>query len=237
MSPIEFLESLFDNWISLMMAASRQLVSKTPRQFCPVSYQRRKLCFKEDDWKLVAASGSLTTSSSSSVKTRHGGAGRPNLKKKHCNEPESSSSSSDSESKEMEEDDGLEAAVSDLEEDFEMDEELEERMKPPSTNVIVEMNSLVETLQKNCHCSDCHGPVDVAIKTVCLASCIVLSCKNTECSFVYNSPTPAAANIGTTEDDRERTTDYAINILYVLAFCSAGDGGAEAGRLLGLLGL
>jgi hypothetical protein len=39
------------------------------------------------------------------------------------------------------------------------------------------------------------------------------------------------------EDSFERTTDYAINVLYVLGFISLGDGPTEAGRLLGLLGL
>jgi hypothetical protein len=39
------------------------------------------------------------------------------------------------------------------------------------------------------------------------------------------------------DDNFERTTDYALNVLYVLGFISMGDGPTEAGRLLGLLGL
>ena len=39
------------------------------------------------------------------------------------------------------------------------------------------------------------------------------------------------------EDDYERVTDYAVNVLYVLSFLSCGDGGNEAARVLGLLGL
>ena len=35
----------------------------------------------------------------------------------------------------------------------------------------------------------------------------------------------------------QRQTDYAINILWVLGFLTSGDGGTEAGRLMGLLGL
>jgi hypothetical protein len=38
-------------------------------------------------------------------------------------------------------------------------------------------------------------------------------------------------------DNYERTTDYAVNVLYVLGFMSMGDAHTEAGRLLGLLGL
>jgi hypothetical protein len=36
---------------------------------------------------------------------------------------------------------------------------------------------------------------------------------------------------------RERSTDYALNILYILGFLTCGDGCREAARLLGLLGL
>jgi hypothetical protein len=38
-------------------------------------------------------------------------------------------------------------------------------------------------------------------------------------------------------DNFERSTDYAINVLYVLGFISVGDGCTEAARLLGVLGL
>jgi hypothetical protein len=48
---------------------------------------------------------------------------------------------------------------------------------------------------------------------------------------------PATANVDDKEDHYKRTTDYAVNVLYVLGFLSSGDGGAEASRLLGLLGL
>jgi hypothetical protein len=50
-----------------------------------------------------------------------------------------------------------------------------------------------------------------------------------------------SANLGPTRDeevDRNKSTDYyAINIQYVLGFISSGDGGCEAARVLGLLGL
>ena len=38
-------------------------------------------------------------------------------------------------------------------------------------------------------------------------------------------------------DHRHRGVDYAANVLCVLSFMACGDGGAEAGKLLGLLGL
>jgi hypothetical protein len=47
-----------------------------------------------------------------------------------------------------------------------------------------------------------------------------------------------SAKVGNQEAvHRERNTDAAINILYVLGFMSVGDGCTEAGRMLGLLGL
>jgi hypothetical protein len=36
---------------------------------------------------------------------------------------------------------------------------------------------------------------------------------------------------------RERSTDYAVNVLYVLGFISSGDGGCEAAQVLGMHGL
>jgi hypothetical protein len=90
-------------------------------------------------------------------------------------------------------------------------------------------------VEKNCHCSKCLGPVEVSIKTVCIASRVILTCTNEDCGFVYNGAHPAPANLQNTDDDRERTTDFAINILYVLGFLSVGDGGTEAARVLGML--
>jgi hypothetical protein len=49
---------------------------------------------------------------------------------------------------------------------------------------------------------------------------------------------PASTTVGDPEAvSRERNTDLAVNILYVLGLISVGDGCSEAGRLLGLLGL
>jgi hypothetical protein len=56
------------------------------------------------------------------------------------------------------------------------------------------------------------------------------------CGFMHYSEPPAPVNIDS-KDNRERSTDFAINVLYVVGFLSVGDGGTEAARLLGLLGL
>lgn len=66
--------------------------------------------------------------------------------------------------------------------------------------------------------------------------CCFLSCTNEDCAYIYHSPPPAATMLHT-EDNFERMTDFAVNVLYVLTFLSIGDGCTEAARLLGLLGL
>jgi hypothetical protein len=91
---------------------------------------------------------------------------------------------------------------------------------------------MTETLEKNCHCAECHGHVEVSIKTICIASQIILTCKDKDCGFTFNSAPPASTTIGDNNDDRERTIDFAINVNYILGFLWAGDGGTEAGGIL-----
>jgi hypothetical protein len=194
-----------------------------------VSVEYKRLGNRESDWNLACGS-SLTTStsgSSSGRSTRYGGTGRPNLTRKVLDEATSSeeewsAGSNDSEEEELED---------------VVEEEEEEVEKPVSTRCILEVSSLLETLTSNVRCATCGGPVDALVKTLCLASRISITCKDPECAFVYNSAAPAAAILDEKDDDRERTTDYAVNIAYVLGFVASGDGGAEAGRVLGLLGL
>jgi rubredoxin len=112
-----------------------------------------------------------------------------------------------------------------------------EEVKPPASHVILEMDVLTETLQENCHCPQCHRPVDVSFKSICIASSIKITCRK-ECGYIYHSASPAKADIGAVDKiECERSNDFAINILYVLGFISSGNGGVEASRLLGLLGL
>jgi hypothetical protein len=54
---------------------------------------------------------------------------------------------------------------------------------------------------------------------------------------IYHSIPPAIANLGEKTGKVQRTTDFAVNIQYIIGFLTSGDGGVEAARLLGLLGL
>ena len=75
------------------------------------------------------------------------------------------------------------------------------------------------------------------IYTNCLASSLKVRCLNESCCHVEYQDPPAPANVNVADDNRERNTDYAVNVLYTLGFLVAGDGALEAGRVCGLLGL
>jgi hypothetical protein len=76
------------------------------------------------------------------------------------------------------------------------------------------------------------------MKMLCIATKVQLTCKNTRCGYIHYSKPPAQASIGIEGAmSRERSTDYAVNVLWVLGFLSVGDGCTEATRLLGFLGL
>jgi hypothetical protein len=102
----------------------------------------------------------------------------------------------------------------------EEEEEEGKSKKPPASSVIMDVSALVEGFEKNSVCMDCNGPVKVAVKHVCLASSFILTCTNKKCGYVYHSQPPAAAGVAFT-DNRERTTDYAVNVLYVLGFMTS----------------
>jgi hypothetical protein len=189
-----------------------------------------KLTGKEDDWKLVGA----TSTGFPTTRTRGGGSGRPNMNRKIAEEI-----SSDSEEDVVVMETHVDDADNELSSDEEVDPEEEDEVstkKPRYNRIIIETNALNDIIANNCHCSECMGPVDIEYKTICLATTIELTCKNVLCGYVYHSLPPAKARLGNLVN-RERSTDFAINIQYVLAFISSGDGGVEAARVLGLMGL
>jgi hypothetical protein len=116
--------------------------------------------------------------------------------------------------------------------DEEWAEEEEGEKKPPPTRLIVEHESLKRCMERNCRCIKCDGQVEMKVKTLCLASNVMVKCLDKECGYIDVSDLPpATANVGAkTKTDRERSTDFAINVLYVLGFMSCGDGPTESGR-------
>jgi hypothetical protein len=204
------------------------------------SLQMYKLACKEGDWKLP---GTATTATL--PRTRSGSKGRPNPNKKLP--LELSSDESDHGGKNNNEeapfeivDDSSSSEWEDEPEEEESEEEEDEveeqAKKPNASRVIVETNALTDILVNNCRCSVCGSAVKVEYNTICIATSIEVICENEVCGYIYHSHVRAIANIGYSKN-RERNTDYAINIQYVLGFLTSGDGGVEAARLLGVLGL
>jgi hypothetical protein len=132
--------------------------------------------------------------------------------------------SSDDESQEWkEEEDEVRSSSSEEEED---DDE-KKKKKPPPSRCIVDMDQLTEAFEATSRCLKCGGKIDATIKTVCLATKIMLSCEDPKCGYTYESkaPTSAAVPYNGREDNRERMTDYAVNVLYVIGLVACGDGG------------
>ena len=173
-----------------------------------------KLSFKEGDWNLA---GSAITE----TRTRFAGQRVPS--QRPLDEPSSSDES------EYEYYTSDESTVS---------VEIENKVKPAASRYLMEVDSLKKILEDFSRCTVCGSAVNVSFQTICLATNIKLTCQKSDCPFVYHSPGPSETAIHQHDDDNyERSTDYAVNVLYVLGFLSCGDGGVEAARLLGLLGL
>jgi len=106
------------------------------------------------------------------------------------------------------------------------------------TRVILETDPLKEQIERFMYCPKCQHPVEVAFPTTCIATRCRVSC--THCQW-FNATKVAGTDVPLDENAGspliERNSDYAINMLYILGFMCSGDGGKEAERLLGLLGL
>lgn len=75
---------------------------------------------------------------------------------------------------------------------------------------------------------------------MCLVTSVRLECKNkASCTHVALQAAASAEHVVAKEDSasRKRNTDCAANAQHVPAFLSSGDGGTEAARLNGMLGL
>jgi hypothetical protein len=151
--------------------------------------EKQKLTNREEGWQLRGDSAVCLPS-----RTRNGGTGRPNLQLKAMQlesmvvEVLSSSSSSCSE------EDDSSWCISDSS-SSESDDSEEYKRKPPASRVILETDPLTAIMEKTCRCLECNGLVDVTLQTLCLATSIMLSCKNPRCGFVYYSDTPAKVSL------------------------------------------
>jgi len=116
----------------------------------------------------------------------------------------------------------------------------EEGRVPSASRIILEKNKIRSMMERHILCPLCKSSVTVSFPTVCIASACRIECNNKMCSYV-DIERPSGADVPLPEGSGspliERNTDYAINIQFVLGFMTSGDGGKEAERILGLLGL
>jgi hypothetical protein len=173
--------------------------------------ERKRLSFGEDDWNLSGGQMPAT-------RTRGGGLRR--------SEPMQITESSDESevSAVVEGEDVVEVAVSP-----------DKKSKPANERVVLDIEQITKVFEQ-VGCPKCGEPIALNLRTVCIATSLGLEC--TKCDYFYHPEEPTKTTMHDHLDDNiERTTDYAINVLYVLGFISLGDGPTEAGRMLGLLGL
>lgn len=155
----------------------------------------RKLVLK-DDWELAACP--------MSTRRTRGGGGLPNGASEDkaviAEEPDEDSSDEDEE-----------------EEDVLVDDPTKKAPKPDNTRVLLEVEQLQSVFQQ-VGCPKCGGDVSLSLRTICIATSIGMECENKEtCQWFFHPEPPAATTIhDANEDNYERTTDYAINVLYIL---------------------
>ena len=111
---------------------------------------------------------------------------------------------------------------------------------PAARRIIIETKLMSNMMEDHIFCPTCKAAVVVSFPTVCVASGCRIDCSNPMCGYV-RLENPEGANVPLAPEAGSpfivRTTDYSSNILFVLSFLSSGDGGKEAERFLGLLGL
>jgi len=106
------------------------------------------------------------------------------------------------------------------------------RSAPKASRCIVETDPLQLLISSNCVCKLCGGGMSLTFRSIGIATTPHLECD--KCEF------QSVCDIETTTLPRgrhPRTSDYAVNCQHVAACISSGDGGTEAGRILGLLDL
>jgi len=108
------------------------------------------------------------------------------------------------------------------------------------SRAIIEIAPVSEMLSRHLSCPKCQNPLSVSFPTTGIATSVKLVCTDeVKCDYVALCA-PSAADIPLEDDagsaKMTRSTDFALNVTYVLAFLACGDGGTEAERVLGLNG-
>jgi hypothetical protein len=195
------------------------------------SFEAKRLVSTEEDWNLVTASGSLS-------RTRGGGNGRPNVERARQRK-ESMFIEEIGPEDVVEVAESITTAASVTVASLTSSEGTSRRSssKPNHSRIILEVDH-IEKVFDELGCPKCGGPIKTSLRTVCISSRIGFECIDRDCGFSHNAEEPSTTTIHADSKYNERSTDYAINVLYFLGFISAaGDECTEAARMLGVLGL
>ena len=106
---------------------------------------------------------------------------------------------------------------------------------PPPDRSIVENTPTKDLIEENSVCRSCHSDLYFTLPTCCVTAIPQLECSNSKCSVGRVVSDTASTSVKS--GSQKQMTDYALNILYVISFMASGDGGVEAQRLLGFLGI
>jgi hypothetical protein len=170
-------------WLILLSIMSPR---KKKRWSASVAKESKKLVNKEDDWKL---NGDVVNTPP--TRTRKGGHRRPKLVK---DSPEvvvvtdarnsQSATTVTTLSLLSDESDIEDSDWTPTNEEDSLDSKEELVGKPSATRVILEVSSVKALMEKTCRCLQCNGSVEVFLRTVCIATSVMVSCKNLRCGFV-----------------------------------------------------
>ena len=101
---------------------------------------------------------------------------------------------------------------------------------------IIDNESTIRLISSTAVCRKCHSDIELSLPTVCVATAPTVQCRNTECDMESTASVPSSTSIPKVGGWVEMT-QFAVNVLFVLAFIACGDGGVEAAWLIGLLAL
>lgn len=109
------------------------------------------------------------------------------------------------------------------------------RTPPSPVHSIIENSSFIDLVETALVCKKCRGKVVASISTTCVASTPIVDCS--KCSMQYIPESSFKTDLPDDNRSQRKMTDHGVNILYVLAFIASGDGGVEAQKVLGFVGL
>jgi hypothetical protein len=111
---------------------------------------------------------------------------------------------------------------------------------PAPTRSIIDNRVVSDLVYRNALCRFCKEG-DVTLSFMSLGKGIAtvprLACSKPGCSDVNAESELPRTTLSTGQVQRERLEQWAINVEYVLSFMASGDGGTEAGKVLGFLNL